>query len=627
MTVKIAVLLRGHIRNSFKNSKLREFINLLSKLFTVDLYIQTWHESEAKLSWRLLNRDHIQIITHEMINQYFTDIPIKNINIENDEQINIPGETLGTVTPISPMPLIGWKRFLWCTLQGLKSIDTSQSYHFILSTRFDLQEINETHNANITPMQILSWLIHNLKNSVPNKIVYYKSSEYTGIDNIYLGNQILLKSYIEYLLYNLDTIRHKYPSEVHQEYIFYRESQIFTIESGMSDYKIPVNPDKLEYDYLVVGAGLSGCVLAQQIADKLGKRVLIIDKRDHLGGNCYDYKDTETDILINKYGAHIFHTNNVSVWDYVSKYADWHRWDHKVKVRVGDRYVPLPVNQETINVLCDTNLSGESAVKEWLDSNTINLPNNICQNSRDICLARVGEKLYNTIFRDYTYKQWHKYPEELSPDVCARIPIRYNNDPRYFTDTYQGIPVGGYTNFIQNIITNPLIQLNLNTDYFEFAKNHPEFIAVTPCIYTGPIDTYFAGCGLPKLEYRSIDFQIEYHNSHYYQPESVVNYPDLGVPYTRIVEYKHFPDNIDKSTIPKTVIVKEISCDNGEPYYPVLTPENLALYEAYRYKTLELQSKIHFVGRLANYKYFNMDQAIENALNYFDMHFKTRDTV
>ena len=369
-----------------------------------------------------------------------------------------------------------------------------------------------------------------------------------------------------------------------------------------------------KYDILIIGCGLSGIVIAERFANDLGKKVLIIDKRDHIGGNVYDYVDEDTNILMNKYGAHLFHTNNERVWEYINRFSKWIRYDHKVFGNVDNKLINIPVNITTVNELCNEHISSTEQMNEWLKKNQIQYDN--IDNSEKMGKSRVGEILYEKIFKNYTFKQWNKYPEELDPSVLARIPIRNNFDIRYFDDKYQVLPEKGYTKFIEKILTNDNIDVKLNTNYFEFIKEHPisEFETV---IYTGPIDQYYENKGLEKLEYRSIDFIIEKHkNMNYYQTSSIVNYPELNVPYTRIVEYKHFLNQQSKDT----VIVKEITNDIGEPYYPVPNKKNLDLYEKYKSFTLQ-ENKIHFLGRLANYKYFNMDGAILNALEYFDEHF------
>jgi UDP-galactopyranose mutase len=366
----------------------------------------------------------------------------------------------------------------------------------------------------------------------------------------------------------------------------------------------------MDYDILIVGCGLSGVVIAERFANVLDKKVLILEKRYHIGGNCYDYVDVDTNILMNKYGAHLFHTNSDIVWNYINKFNKWIRWDHQVIAKVNSKLVPIPVNINTVNSLFNENISNEKEMNKWLDDTQIKYKN--ITNSEEVAKSRVGEKLFDMIFKPYTFKQWAKYPKDLDPSVLARIPIRNNFDNRYFTDKYQALPEKGYTHFFSNIINNKNIQVLLNTDFFEYKKNNN--LEGKIIIFTGPIDQYFKNLGLDALEYRSIDFKIEkFYNTNYYQENSVVNYPGLDVDYTRIVEYKYFLNQ--QST--HTLIVKEYTNDNGDPYYPVPTQRNKELYN--KYKTLaEKEKNVHFVGRLASYKYFNMDEAILNALEYFN---------
>jgi UDP-galactopyranose mutase len=369
-----------------------------------------------------------------------------------------------------------------------------------------------------------------------------------------------------------------------------------------------------KYDVLVVGCGLSGSVIAERFANLSNKKVLIIDKREHVGGNVYDYKDTDTNILMSKYGAHLFHTNNERVWDYINKFDKWIRWDHTVLGKINNDLFPIPVNINTVNTLCSENISSTEEMDEWLEKKQIKY--DIIDNSEKMGRSRVGDVLYDKIFKDYTYKQWNKYPDELDASVLARIPIRNDFDNRYFNDKYQVLPEKGYTHFVESILKNDKIDVLLNTDYFEFIKEQ-DINKFEKVIYTGPIDAFYKNENLDKLEYRSIDFTIEkYYDMNYYQTNSVVNYPEIDIPYTRIVEYKHFLNQQSKDT----VIVKEITSDVGEPYYPVPNKKNLELYEKYKNLTLK-EENVHFLGRLANYKYFNMDTAILNALEYFDSHF------
>jgi UDP-galactopyranose mutase len=365
----------------------------------------------------------------------------------------------------------------------------------------------------------------------------------------------------------------------------------------------------METDILIIGAGLSGAVMADQFARKLNKKVTILEKRNHIGGNCYDYVDKETGILVSEYGPHMFHTNNEIVWKYINQFGEWYRYELKVVSNVDDRIVPIPVNMETINILCKENLQTEQETEEWLSSVQIKCEN--IKNSRDVGLNRVGTTLYEKLFKPYTKKQWDLDPEELDPSVLSRIPVRTNTDCRYFTDKYQVLPKYGYTKFIESILNHPNISVQLNTP-FDLTTT---CIKYKTLIYTGPIDNYFTG--LPKLEYRSLRFKKEVHkNVGFVQQNIVVNYPSEDVPWTRIIEYKHLPNNTSKDSI----IVKEYSSPTGEPYYPVLSDKNKNIYKMYQ-ELAEKESDVHMIGRLANYKYFNMDEAIFNALNYFTRNF------
>ena len=384
---------------------------------------------------------------------------------------------------------------------------------------------------------------------------------------------------------------------------------------------------------LIVGCGLSGVVLAERIANECNSKVTIIEKRNHIGGNCYDYRNEETGILMNKYGAHLFHTNNEEVWNYINRFDTWVRWEHKVLTCVEDKYVSIPVNISTINDLCNEHLQNEKDVSNWLEQNQIKY--DTITNSEEMAKSRIGNILYEKLIKEYTFKQWNKYPNELDKSVLERIPIHPNFDTRYFKDKYQALPHKGYTHFFSKILEHKNIEVKLNTDYFDYIKNirtenniennienntenntENDYDLI---IFTGPIDTYFSKMNsdspMEKLEYRSIDFNIEIiKNMNYYQPNSVVNYPSKDLPYTRIVEYKHFLNQKSNDTI----IVSETTNDIGEPFYPVPNKKNLDLYEHYKLLAKNEEHKnIYFVGRLANYKYFNMDEAILNSLHFF----------
>ena len=358
---------------------------------------------------------------------------------------------------------------------------------------------------------------------------------------------------------------------------------------------------------LIIGAGISGAVLAERYAS-IGKKVLLIEKRNHIAGNCFDYID-ENNILVSKYGAHLFHTNDETVWEYVNKFADWYPWEHKVIASVDSKLVPIPVNITTVNQLFDANITSEKEMEDWLNENRI--PHENPKDGREAVLNKVGPELYEKMFRHYTKKQWDKFPEELDASVLNRIPVRNNHDDRYFSDKYQALPKGGYTKLFERILSNENIEIRLETDYFDIKDQLVDFEKI---FYTGPIDRFFDfKFSLDeKLEYRSINFVSETIDGPYFQENSVVNYPGTEVDFTRIIEYKHFGNQ--KSA--KTTIVKEFTVDEGEPYYPVPNSKNEKIYQRYREEAAKL-TDVYFVGRLANYKYFNMDQAFKNALELF----------
>ena len=367
------------------------------------------------------------------------------------------------------------------------------------------------------------------------------------------------------------------------------------------------------YDVVIVGAGISGAVIAERYANKLNKKVLVIEKRDHIGGNCYDYYD-ESGILISKYGAHLFHTNYDDVWGYVQKFSKFTPYEHKVLAKVDGKLVPVPINIATVNMLLGTNIKTESEMDEWLEKNQIK--NDNPKNGREAALARVGEVLYEKIFKNYTKKQWDKYPEELDASVLNRIPVRNNFDNRYFSDVHQGQPKEGYTKLFEKMLKHPNITVKLDTDFFDIKNSLKNYEKL---FYTGPIDQFFEfkHSTKGKLEYRSLRFDFETHNKEFFQENSVINYPNEEK-FTRIVEYKYFTGQKHS----KTTISKEFSIDyvpgENEPYYPVPNPKNGEIFEKYRKDALNLEKNgVYFVGRLANYKYFNMDEAFKNALDLF----------
>eukprot|EP01061_Rhynchopus_euleeides_P046610 TRINITY_DN892_c1_g1_i6.p1 TRINITY_DN892_c1_g1~~TRINITY_DN892_c1_g1_i6.p1 ORF type:complete len:459 (+),score=232.21 TRINITY_DN892_c1_g1_i6:54-1430(+) len=382
-----------------------------------------------------------------------------------------------------------------------------------------------------------------------------------------------------------------------------------------------------EVDLVVVGAGLSGCIIAERCATELGLTSLIVDKRDHIGGNVYDYLHAETGIRVSQYGAHLFHTQFERVWDYMTQYSEWDAFDHRVVGRVADKdgvdqLVPIPPTQATVNALFGENIQSEEEMQAWYDKVRVKCEEP--KNGEEAALSRVGPQLYEKIFKHYTKKQWDKYPEGLDASVLIRLPCRTSKDDRYFGDKYQALPLRGYTRIFENLLLTGAckdkVTIRLNCDFFKVRDQLPEHDLI---IYTGPIDSYYADQGLPKLEYRTVVFETEYQEAPeggYIQEPLACNYPGADVPFTRIVEYKHTPnqpENVKNGDVKGSVIYKEFSSAEGDPYYPVPNPANRELYEKYQ-ALAEKEEGVAFVGRLASYKYFNMDQAILNALEMYD---------
>ncbi len=360
-------------------------------------------------------------------------------------------------------------------------------------------------------------------------------------------------------------------------------------------------------DVICIGAGISGAVLAERYA-AIGKKVLVLEKRDHIGGNCFDFVN-EAGILVSKYGPHLFHTNFEDVWKYVQQFGEWYPFEIRTVASVDGQIVPVPVNITTVNTLFHLNIQTPQEMKRWLDENQVHVSQP--KNGKEAAEARVGRVLYEKMFKNYTKKQWDKFPEELSPEVLNRIPVRTDFEDRYFTDKYQALPKLGYTKIFERMLSHHNITVRLNTDFFDVRNDLKKFEKL---FYTGPIDQYFdfKHSLKEKLEYRSLRFEHETLDQEFYQSNPIINYPSLEVPYTRVVEYKQITGQ--KSA--KTTIVREYSTDQGEPFYPVPNPRNQEIYEKYQQEAEKLQN-IHFVGRLANYKYFNMDQAFKNALDLF----------
>ncbi len=365
-------------------------------------------------------------------------------------------------------------------------------------------------------------------------------------------------------------------------------------------HRLPVAVAARPFDYLIVGAGFSGSVLAERLAAGSGKRVLVVDRRGHIGGNAYDcYNDDG--ILIHRYGPHIFHTNAERIFEYLSRFTAWRGYEHRVLAYVDGKMVPIPINLTTINELYGLKL--DSAQMEHFLAARAEAPE-VIRTSKDVVLAAVGRDLYEKFFEGYTRKQWGVDPSALDKSVTARIPTRTNTDDRYFGDSYQAMPKHGYTRLFESMLDHPNIKVMLNTDYREIAKH----VRHERMIYSGPIDEFF-DYRFGELPYRSLQFRHVTLDRPQFQPLAVVNYPSPKVPYTRITEYKH----LTGQTHGKTSISFEFPCDDGDPYYPVPNPENAVLYK--QYQTLADNTPgVWFVGRLATYKYYNMDQVVGQAL-------------
>ncbi len=359
------------------------------------------------------------------------------------------------------------------------------------------------------------------------------------------------------------------------------------------------------YDYLIVGAGFAGCTLAERLAAGLNKRVLLIEKRGHVGGNAFDFYD-EHNILVHRYGPHIFHTNIQRVWEYLSQFTEWYRYEHKVLASVDGKKVPFPVNLDTVNMVFGLNLS-EDELEPFLEKLRRESGVGEIKNAADMAISRVGRELYELFFKNYTKKQWDLWPEELAAEVTARIPVRLDRDPRYFTDEYQGLPLHGYTPMFENMLKHPNIDILLNTDY----KSVTGDIKFAQMIYTGPIDCFFDYMH-GHLPYRSLRFESETLDQEQFQETGTVNYPN-DHDFTRITEFKH----LTGQTHPKTSIMREYPIAEGEPYYPIPRKENQELYAKYEAEAKKLE-QVYFVGRLAEYRYYNMDAVVDRALSVFD---------
>jgi UDP-galactopyranose mutase len=358
------------------------------------------------------------------------------------------------------------------------------------------------------------------------------------------------------------------------------------------------------YDVMVVGAGFAGSVMAERLATQLNKRVLVVDRRPHIAGNAYDRLD-EAGLLIHQYGPHIFHTNSADIFDYLSQFTGWRPYEHRVLAKVDDLLVPIPINRTTINALYNLNLTTGADAEAFLASRAE--PVSVIATSEDVVISAVGRELYEKFFRGYTRKQWGLDPSQLDKAVTSRVPTRTNTDDRYFNDRFQAMPSEGYTRMFERMLDHPNIDLLLGADYAQIRGAYPH----AHLVFTGPIDEYF-DYRFGKLPYRSLRFEHETLDTAWSQPVAVVNYPDHETPYTRITEYKHLTGQEHA----KTSITREYPQAEGDPYYPIPREENQTLFK--RYESLaKAEKNVTFVGRLATYRYYNMDQVVGQALAAF----------
>ncbi len=385
------------------------------------------------------------------------------------------------------------------------------------------------------------------------------------------------------------------------------------------------NPDKITeadfagYDLIVVGSGFFGLTVAERAAAELGKKVLVLERRHHLGGNAYSEAEPETGIEVHRYGAHLFHTSNKRVWEYVNRFTEFTGYQHRVFGKYQGQVYPLPMNLGLINQFFGKSHTPDEA-RELIAKQASEFETANAQNLEEKAISLIGRPLYEAFIRAYTAKQWENDPKNLGADIITRLPVRYTFDNRYFNDTYEGLPVDGYTAWLEKMAEHENIEVRLNVDYFDVRERIP---AGTPTVYTGPLDRYF-GYSAGRFTWRTVDFESEViSDCGDFQGTSVVNYNDEEVPYTRIIEFRHFHPERKHYPNDKTVVFREYSRFAGEadePYYPINTPENREKLEAYRElaKTEAREKNVLFGGRLGTYKYLDMHMAIGSALTAFE---------
>jgi UDP-galactopyranose mutase len=372
------------------------------------------------------------------------------------------------------------------------------------------------------------------------------------------------------------------------------------------------------YDLIVVGSGFFGLTIAERAATQLDKRVLVLDRRDHIGGNAYSEAEPETGIEVHRYGAHLFHTSNKRVWDYVNQFTEFTNYQHRVFTKHQGQIYSFPMNLGLLSQFFGRAFTPDEA-KALVAEQAAEIDTADAQNLEEKAISLIGRPLYEAFVRGYTAKQWQTDPKELPAAIISRLPVRYNLNNRYFNDDFEGLPVEGYTAWLEKMAENPNIDVRLATDFFDVRGELPTDV---PVVYTGPLDQYF-DYAEGELGWRTLDFETEVVATGDFQGTSVMNYADEEVPYTRIHEFRHFHPERDYYPSDKTVVVREYSrsAESGdEPYYPINTPEDRRKLEAYRElaKKEAKERKVIFGGRLGTYKYLDMHMAIGSALSMFD---------
>lgn len=367
----------------------------------------------------------------------------------------------------------------------------------------------------------------------------------------------------------------------------------------------------MKYDWLIVGAGFAGCVLAERLASQMNMRVLLIDKRGHVGGNAYDEFDVHG-ILIHKYGPHLFHTNDTRVWEYLSQFTEWRPYEHTVLAAIEGKLVPVPFNLNTLRALFP---SAQASLLEHLLVEAYGMGANVpilrMREHPDAEIKALSDFVYEKMFENYTYKQWGLKPEQLGPSVTGRVPVRVSRDNRYFQDTYQAMPKNGFTPMFQKMISHPNIEIAFHTDFAD-VRNAAIYKQIA---YTGPIDAFFDYMH-GELPYRSLHFEFDYSSIARIQPAPVINYPNDHA-YTRVTEFKQITGQVASGTTFVREFPERYLAARNEPYYPLPLTVSAEIYNRYAEETAKLKGTVLFVGRLADYRYYNMDQVVARALLFF----------